>query len=432
VLDEVGSAQVAGGGPVDVVHERVAGIDIGKADVKVCVRVPGRRKGSWQRQVRTFATMTGDLLRLRDWLQSERVSLIAMESTGVYWRSVYYLLEDLPGSECWLVNAMHIKKVPGRKSDVSDAEWIADLAAHGLIRPSFVPPEPIRQLRDLTRTRATFVHERTRYVQRLHAELEDAGIKLSLVASDVMGFSGRAMIEALIGGERDPQVLADLAYGRLRRKNAALTESLTGRFGEHHAFMCRLLLDQIDHLDGVVGQLSVRVHEALAPFRGLEQRLVTIVGVGQRTAEVIIAETGGDMAQFPSPAQLVSWAGLCPGTNESAGKQLSGRTRPGNRWLAAAMGDAAAAAARSRNTHIGQRHRHLARRRGKKRAIVATARCLLEAVWHVSVEGGTYRDLGPDHHLRKITDSADRARKAQRLVHDLHLLGYQAVLSPVA
>jgi transposase len=414
---------------VDVVHERVAGIDIGKADVKVCVRSPGKRNGSWQRQVRTFATMTGELLRLRDWLQSERVTLIAMESTGVYWRPVYYLLEDLPGSQCWLVNAMHIKKVPGRKSDVSDAEWIADLAAHGLIRPSFVPPEPIRQVRDLTRTRATLVHERTRYVQRLHAELEDAGIKLSLVATDVMGFSGRAMIEALIAGERDPQVLADLAYGRLRRKNAALIESLTGRFGEHHAFMCRLLLDQIDHLDTAIERLSARVHDALEPFRDLEQRLVTIIGVGQRTAEVIIAETGGDMTQFPSPAHLASWAGLCPGTNESAGKQLSGRTRKGNRWLAAALGDAAAAAGRSKNTHIGQRHRRLVRRRGKKRALLATARILLETAWHLAVEGSTYRDLGPDHHLRRVNDPA---RKAQRLVHDLHVLGYNAILTPVA
>jgi transposase len=319
--------------------------------------------------------------------------------------------------------------VPGRKTDVSDAEWIADLAAHGLIRPSFVPPEPIRQLRDLTRTRATLVHERTRYVQRLHDELEDAGIKLAVVATDIMGASGRAMMAALIAGERDPELLADLAYGRLRRKNTTLTQALTGRFGEHHAFMCQLLLDQVDHLDSTIERLSARVHEALQPFRHLEQRLGTIVGVGQRTAEVIIAETGGDMTRFASPAQLVSWAGLCPGNNESAGKHLSGRTRHGNRWLAAALGDAAAAAGRSKNTHIGERHRRLARRRGRKRAIVATARCLLEAAWHVTTHDTDYKDLGPDHHTNRINDPA---RRAQRLVHDLHALGYDAILTPVA
>jgi transposase len=246
---------------MDVVQERVAGIDIGKADVKVCLRVPGARRGTWRRQVRTFATMTKALLALRDWLADEQVALIAMESTGHYWKPVYYILEEFVGPDrCWLVNPQHIKKVPGRKTDVSDAEWIAELAAHGLVQPSFVPPPVIRELRDLTRSRAALVHERTRHVQRLHNQLEDAGIKLSLVATDILGVSGRSMLAALIAGERDPERLADLALGRLRSKNAALIDALTGRFSDHHAFLCQLLLDQIDHLDAAIERLNQRIH----------------------------------------------------------------------------------------------------------------------------------------------------------------------------
>jgi transposase len=414
---------------MDVVQDRVAGIDIGKADVKVCLRVPGTRRGTWRRQVRTFATMTKELLALRDWLAAERVRLVAMESTGHYWKPVYYVLEALVGPEqCWLVNPEHIKKVPGRKTDVSDAEWIAELAAHGLIRPSFVPPPPIRELRDLTRSRAALVHERTRHVQRLHNQLEDAGIKLSLVASDIMGVSGRAMLAALIAGERDPERLADLALGRLRSKTAALTDALTGRFSEHHAFLCQLLLDQIDHLDTAIAQLDQRIDAGIEPFRGQLRRLTTIPGVSQRTAEVIIAETGGDMARFPTPAQLASWAGLCPGNNESAGRHLSGRTRHGDRWLTGALGDAASAAARTRNTYLGERHSRLLRRRGKKRALVATARSILEAAWQILAHDADYQDLGPDHHLTRLNDPTRRAR---RLVHDLHSLGLQATLTPL-
>jgi transposase len=415
---------------MDVIEERVAGIDVSKADVKVCVRVPGTREGVWRRQVRTFATMTKDLLALRDWLAAERVTLIAMESTGHYWKPVYYVLETLVGSgRCWLVNPEHIKKVPGRKTDVSDAQWIADLAAHGLVRPSFVPAPPIRELRDLTRSRAALVHERTRYVQRLHNQLEDAGIKLSLVATDIMGVSGRAMLAALIAGERDPERLADLALGRLRSKNAALIDALTGRFSEHHAFLCQVLLDQIDHLDVAIARLDERIAAGIEPFRGQLRRLVTIPGVSRRTAEVIIAETGADMTRFDTPAQLASWAGLCPGNNESAGKHRSGRTRHGDRWLTGALGDAASAAARSKNTYLGERYGRLARRRGKKRALVATARSILEGAWHLMTYDIDYRDLGPDHYLTRLHDPT---RRAARLVHELQRMGYQATLTPVA
>ncbi|WP_434081489.1 IS110 family transposase [Sanguibacter sp. Z1732] len=300
---------------MDTLVERCAGIDIGKADVKVCIRVPGKRAGTHRKEVRTFATMTGSLLELRQWLIDERISLVGMESTGDYWRPVYYLLEEVV--ECWLVNPQHIKAVPGRKSDVSDAAWIAQLVEYGLVRPSFVPPPPIRQLRDLTRYRASLIHDRTRQVQRLHNVLEDAGIKLSLVATDILGVSGRAMIGALIDGERDPHRLADMALGKLRKKNAALIEALTGRFGDHHATLCQMMLEQIEHIDTAIRRLDTAIDTAIEPYRQIQQRLITIPGVAKRASEVIIAETGGDMSRFATPGHLSSWAGLCPGNTTS-------------------------------------------------------------------------------------------------------------------
>jgi transposase len=412
---------------VDVFAERVAGIDVGKADVKVCVRVPGRRAGTFREQVRTFATTTGSLLALRAWLADEGVTLVGMESTGDYWKPVYYLLED--AVECWLLNPQHIKKVPGRKTDVSDAVWIARLVQYGLVRPSFVPPPPIRQLRDLTRYRAALVHDRTRQVQRLHNVLEDAGIKLSLVASDILGVSGRSMITALIGGERNPERLAALALGRMRPKTAALVEALTGRFNAHHALLCQLMLDQIDHLDACIARLDGEIDTAIEPFRGIQQRLITIPGVARRAAEVIIAETGADMTRFPTPAHLTSWAGLCPGNNESAGKRLSGRTRHGNAWLAGTLGDCATAAARTKNTYLAERHRRLKRRRGPKRAKVALSRTILESAWQVITRDVDYHDLGPDHF---ITRNPHPGHRINRLVHELHTLGYQVSVTPPA
>lgn len=316
---------------MDTYVERCAGIDIGKADVKVCVRVPGKRPGTHHQQVRTFPTMTKSLLALRQWLVDERVTLVGMESTGDYWKPVYYLLEEVV--ECWLINPQHIKKVPGRKSDVSDAAWIAQLVQYGLVRASFVPPPPIRRLRDLTRYRAALIHDRTRQVQRLHNVLEDAGIKLSVVATNIMGVSGRAIIHALIRGERDPQQLADMALGRLRSKSPALVQALTGRFEDHHGLLCQMMLDQIDQIDRTIGRLDEQIDTQIQPFRHLQQHLFTVPGVARRSSEVIIAETGGDMTRFPTPGRLSSWAGLCPGNNESTGKRLSGRTRHGNAWL---------------------------------------------------------------------------------------------------
>jgi transposase len=408
--------------------ERCAGIDIGKADVKVCVRVPGKRAGTRAQQVRTFSTMTGSLMALREWLEQERVTLVGMESTGDFWRPVYYLLEEVV--ECWLRNPQHLKTVPGRKSDVCDAAWIAQLVECGLVRPSFVPPPPIRRLRDLTRYRAALIHDRTRQVQRLHNVLEDAGIKLSLVATDILGVSGRAMITALIDGERDPHRLAGLARGKLRVKNAALIEALTGRFDDHHALLCQMMLDLIGHLDAAVADLDTQIDTEIEPFRRVQQRLVTIPGVARRASEVIIAETGADMSRFPSPAHLSSWAGLCPGNNESAGKHHSGRTRKGDAWLCGTLGECATAAARTKGTYLAERHRRLQRRRGRKRARVAIARTLLESAWHIMASDDvTYHDLGPDHFL---TRTPNPARRAHHLIQELRALGYQVALPETA
>lgn len=408
---------------MEIYRERCAGIDVGKADVKACVRVPGARAGSRDQQVRTFAATTKGLLGLRDWLVAERVELVGMESTGVYWKPVYYMLED--DVECWLLNPQHVKKVPGRKSDVSDAAWIAQLVEFGLVSPSFVPPAPIRRLRDLTRYRASLVRERTREINRLHKVLEDAGIKLDCVASDILGVSGRHMLAALISGQRDPAALAELARRRMRVKIPQLQEALTGRFTDHHSMLCQLMLDRIDALAATLATLDEQIGIQLEPFRDDLRRLTTIPGVGTRTAEVIIAETGGDMTVFPTPAQLTSWAGLCPGNNESAGKHLSGRTRPGDHWLAGALGEAATAAARTKNTYLAARYHRLISRRGKKKAVVACARTILESAWHILNNHTDYTDLGPDHYNRHTPNPA---RRAHHLINELRALGYDITL----
>ena len=415
----------------EIYAERCAGIDIGKADVKTCVRVPGPRKGTVKQQVRTFSTMTGGLLAMRDWLVEQRVTLVGMESTGDYWKPVYYVLED--AFTCWLINPRHIKKVPGRKSDVTDAQWIARLVQFGLVQPSFVPPRPIRELRDLTRYRTSLVRDRARQVQRLHNTLEDAGIKLSLVATNIMGKSGRSMIQALIDGERDPEVLADLALGRLRSKNARLIDALTGRFTEHHAWLCRLMLAEIDSLGDQISELDTRIELVMEPFRAALTHLTTIPGVGQRAAEAILAEIGPDMTRFTTPGALSSWAGMCPGNNESAGKTKGTPTRPGNPWLRGVLGESATAAARTKHTYLGERYRRLARRRGVKRAKVATGRIILESCWHVLTRDADYRDLGPEH-FRTIRDPERAATRALRQLLDLGYRfepGPEKVLTPI-
>jgi transposase len=410
---------------MEVLVERCAGLDVGKADLKACVRVPGPRGGRRQ-QVKTFATTTGALLRLRDWLAGQQVTVVGMEATGDYWKPVYYVLEEIV--EVQLLNAAHMHNVPGRKTDVTDSAWIAQLVEHGLVRASFVPPKPIRRLRDLTRYRAALTAERTREKQRLEKLLEDAGIKLSVFVSDIFGVSGRAMLAALADGERDPEVLAAYARGRMRPKIPMLVQALTGSFGTHHAFLCRTMLSRVDSLDATINAVTAQIETEIAPFQAIADRLDTIPGVNQRAAQVIIAEIGVDMTQFPTPAHLSSWAGMCPGNNESAGKHFSGRTRKGDRWLRAVLGEAAAAAAGTKDSYCRARYHRLAARRGKKRALVAVGHSLLVAAWHVINDEASYQDLGALHFLTHV----DPARQTRRLVANLQQLGYQVQLSPAA
>nr|WP_244224140.1 IS110 family transposase [Streptomyces tirandamycinicus] len=310
---------------MEVIHERCAGIDISKIDVKVCIRVPSGTGTRRRSEVRTFSAVTSSLLAMRDWLLAEGITVVGMEATGVYWKPVFYLLEH--DMECWLLNARHMKSVPGRKTDVKDSEWIATLVEHGLVRPSFVPPEPIRQLRDVTRYRTEIIRERTRETQRLEKLLEDTGIKLSATVSNILGVSGRAMLEALIAGERDPHDLADLAKGSMRRKTDALVEALTGNFTAHHAFLARAMLDRIDACTATETKLSEHIEVMLQPFRRRIELLVTIPGVDTRAAQVILSEIGADITRFPSAADLASWAGVCPGNHQSGGRTGSGKTR---------------------------------------------------------------------------------------------------------
>ena len=413
---------------VDVVHERCAGIDISKTDVKVCIRVPGQ--GRRRRcEVRTFTTMTGDLLAMRDWLLSERVTVVGMEATGAYWKPVYYLLEfDM---ECWLLNARHMAAVPGRKTDVKDSQWIAELVEHGLVRPSFVPPEPIRQLRDVTRYRTEIIRERTREIQRLEKLLEDAGVKLSVVVSDLTGKSARAMLAALIAGERDVEVLADLALGSMRRKKPWLAQALTGRFADHHAFLAQAMLDRIDACIAMEARLSAQIDAQVAPFRRQLDLMVTIPGVSIRAAEVLLAEIGADMARFPTAGQLASWAGMCPGNNQSGAKTRSAPARPGDPWLKAALGQIAIAASRTKGTYLAARFRRVASRRGKKRAMVAAGHSVLIAIWAMLTHDVAYHDLGGDYFTERLDPKA-KARQARRLLDQLSQLGYEAILQPAA
>jgi len=411
---------------MDVIHDRCGGIDISKADVKVCIRVPGpgRRR---RKEVRTFSTMTNDLLAMRDWLLAEQITVVGMEATGAYWKPVFYLLEH--DMECWLLNARHMKAVPGRKTDVKDAEWIAELVEHGLVRASFVPPEPIRHLRDLTRYRTEIVRERTREVQRLEKFLEDAGIKLSVVVSDLTGKSARAMLEALIAGQRDPAVLAELALGGMRGKRPALTEALTGRFTTHHAFLTRAMLDRIDGCVAMEERLSKQIDKAVRPFRRQLDLIATIPGASTRAAEVILAEIGTDPTRFPTAGDLASWAGMCPGNNQSGATVKPGRTRHGDPWLKAVLGQVAVAASRTKGTYLAARYRRIAARRGKKRALVAVGHSVLTAVWVMLARDIAYHDLGAEHFVERL-GAHGRARHTRRLIDQLNQLGYHVILQP--
>jgi transposase len=401
--------------------ERVAGFDVHRDTVAVCVRVPG--PGSTrQKVVKTFGTMTADLLALRDWLTSQGVTHVAMESTGVLWKPVYYLLE--PAFTVILVNAAHMKNVPGRKTDVKDCEWIAELLEHGLLRASFVPPKPIRDLRDLTRHRTVLTQERSRGVQRLHKVLQDAGVKLSSVATDIMGVSGRAMIEALMQGTKDAEVLADLARGRLRAKLPELRKALEGRFRGHHAFLASQILAHIDYLEEAIAEVGRRIEEEMRPFASEVERLQTIAGVGRKTAEIIVAEIGVNMKQFPSARHLASWAGMCSGNNESAGKHKSGRTRKGNGWLRSALVEAALAAIRTRNSYFSAQYGRVMRRRGHKKAVVAVGHSILVIAYHLISRGKSYAELGAKYFEERNREAIERRCRQQ-----LERLGFQVTLS---
>jgi transposase len=348
-----------------------------------------------------------------------------MESTGVYWKPIYYVLEE--GFTCVLINAAHLRHVPGRKTDVQDCMWIAQVLEHGLVRGSFVPPAPIRELRDLTRYRKSVIQDRVRHANRLHKMLEDAGVKLATVANDILGVSGRAMLDALVQGTTDPVMLADLARGKLRKKLPALRQALAGRFRSHHAFLVGQMLAHLDYLDEAIATVSTRVEELLAPFAETLSRLDTIPGISRRTAEVLIAELGVDMSVFPTAAHLASWAGLCPGNNESAGKHKSGRTRKGNRWLRIALIEAALGATRKRDSAFGARYRRILRHRGHKKAVVAVAHALLVTVYHVLARGLEYREPGADYYDRRHAQ-----RIARRAIATLERQGYRVTVERVA
>ena len=406
---------------MEVVHARCAGLDISKKDAKVCVRIAGTGRRKTTETVTTWGSMTNQILALREHLVAARVTCAVMEATSDYWKPFYYLLEDA-GFELMLVNARHVKNLPGRKSDVSDATWLAQLGANGLVRGSFVPPEPIRQLRELTRARTAITRERGREVQRLEKLLEDAGIKLSSVASDITGVSGRAMLRAMVEGQRDPVVLADLARRRMRSKIPALTEALTGRFTEHHAFLTGVHLDLIDRHTAAIEEITARIEVVIEPFQPFRELICTIPGIDTLTADVVIAETGADMSRFPTAGNLASWAGTCPGSNESAGRVKSTRTRPGNPYLQGALGAAAMTCART-DTYLGARYRRIAGRRGPQKANVAIQHKMLITIWHMGTTGSLYDDPGADYFTR-----AHPERTKNRAIHQLEAMGYRVTL----
>ena len=402
---------------------RVAALDIGKAELTACVRVPHEDKpGRRQQEVRTVATTTRSLLELRDWLICQGVTLCVMEATSTYWKPPFYLLED--AIECWVVNARDVKNVPGRpKTDRLDAVWLAKLAERGMLRPSFIPPPWQRELRDLCRYRRTLVQERTREKQRAEKLLEDTQIKLSSVISDIFGKSGRDMLDALIAGQRDPHVLAELARGSMRGKKSVLQEALTGHFRDHHGYLLAMMCDRIDALTAQIEELTGRIDEAIAPFAHQVAQLDEIPGVGRTSAQELIAEIGTDMARFPTAAHLVSWAKFAPRAKQSAGKSKPGATGKGSPWIAGTLGEAGIGAARTK-TFLGSRYHRLARRRGKQRALVAAGNSILTITYYLlSDPAARFTDLGPDWH-----DRLSPLRRKRQLIAELERLSGKKVL----
>lgn len=409
---------------MDVVHSRCCGLDVHKGSVVACVLVSDP-SGPPHREIRTFGTYTNQLLALADWLADQRVTHIALESTGVYWKPVWNLMEDR--FALLLVNPRHIKAVPGRKTDVLDAEWLAELLRYGLLKASFVPDRAQRELRELTRYRTSLINERSAAINRVQKTLEGANIKLASVASDVMGLSGRQMLAAVVEGATDPNALANLAHGKLRDKLPQLEQALSGRVGPHQRFLLAEQLAHIDSLDASIDRLSIKIAERLRPFDELIDRLDAIPGIGRIIAEVLLAEIGADLTRFPTASQLASWAGMCPGHNESAGKKRSGKTRKGSPWLRAALVQAAHAAAHSKQSYLAAQYRRLTARRGTKKAAVAVGHSILVIFYHLLTHDCPYVDLGPTYF-----DQRDPRAHQRRLVHRLEALGYTVQLTPLA
>jgi transposase len=407
---------------MDVLQERCCGLDVHKKTVVACRITPGA-DGQLEKAIRTFGTMTADLEALAAWLAEAGCTQVAMESTGVYWKPVWNVLEGR--FALLLVNARHVKAVPGRKTDVRDCEWLADLLRHGLLRGSFVPDRAQRELRELTRYRTALGRERATAVNRLHKTLEGANVKLGAVASDLLGRSGRAILEHLVGGTTDPAALAELARGRLREQRPALRQALAGSFGAHQQFLVAEQLAHIDELDERLARLDAEVAERLRPVDAAVEALDTIPGVGRRTAEILLAEVGPDLGRFPTAGHLASWAGMCPGNHESAGKQHSGKMRKGSKWLRAALIEAAQAAARTKSTYLAAQYRRLATRRGRRRAVAAVGHSILVIAYQLLRHGTTYQELGGNYF-----DERDRQAVERRLVRRLEQLGHKVILAP--
>jgi transposase len=409
---------------MEVLYPRCCGLDVHKREVVACV-VSTELEGTVRKEVRAFGTMTPDILALSDWLAAQEVSHVAMERTGVYWKPIWNLLEDR--FALLLVNARHVKAVPGRKTDVRDGEWLAELLRHGLLTGSFVPERPQRELRELTRYRTSLIRERTAAANRLQKTLEGANVKLASVATDILGKSGRQILAALVAGETDGMVLAQLAQGRLREKIPQLERALVGGVGEHQCFLVAEQLAHIDYLDEAIARVSAEIAARLHPEDDAIARLDTIPGVGRAVAEAVVAEIGADPSRFPSARHLASWAGLCPGNHESGGKRHGGATRKGSPWLRACLVQAAHAAARTKGTYLAAQYRRLAARRGRAKAAIAVAHSILIIVYHLLTDGTVYHDLGGNYF-----DERDRQAVERRLVHRLQGLGYRVSLESVA
>jgi transposase len=409
---------------MQVLYPRCCGVDVAKKFVVACLLTTAE-DGTVDKDTRTFGTMTDDLLRLADWLAEVGCTHVAMESTGSYWRPIYNVLEGQ--FVVWVANAFHIKAVPGRKTDVRDAEWIAELLRHGLLRPSFIPAAAQRHVRDLTRYRTHLVEERARLINRVQAVLEDANVKLAAVVTDVRGASARAILEALVAGEADPRTLAELARGRLRTKRHLLAQAVVGRFSAHHAFLIAEHLSHLDYLEEAMERVSTEIAARLQDHQAAIDLLDTVPGISRRAAEIILAEVGADLSRFPSAKHLASWAGICPGNAASGGKRLSGKTRKGDPWLRQVLIEIAHVAAKTKDTYLAAQYRRIAGRRGKKRALVAVAHTVLVIIYHLLTRRQPYRELGVAYF-----DQRDHQHVQRRLVQRLERLGYAVTLQPSA